>query len=127
MCYETGEQIGIRQEPSMRVTSAGLTVGLVLFGAATRIFPYVLHALGVANIYDPNGLPWNISPVAAIALFSGYSIADRRSYLVPLATMLLSDLGIGILMGDIGFGLHALIPASYGCLLLTVWLGTWLK
>ena len=48
-------------------------------------------------------------------------LADRRSaYFVPLAAMLLSDLGIAVLMGDLSMGLHAMIPVIYGSYALMV-------
>src|SRR5262249_25802540 len=71
---------------------------------------------------------WNFSPVSALFLFGGAKLADRRSaYLVPLAAMLLSDLGIAALMGDVSMGLHAMIPVIYGSYAVMVWLGTKLR
>ncbi|MFN0053481.1 MAG: DUF6580 family putative transport protein [Planctomycetales bacterium] len=102
--------------------------GLVLLGATIRLLPYVLDRLGLGDVSRVSNMPWNFSPMAAICLFGGAYLADRRwAYGVPLATMLLSDLGIGLLMGDIGFGFHPLIPIVYAAFAVMVWLGGWLR
>lgn len=63
--------------------------------------------------------PLNFSPIAALALFGGAHVVDKRAaFLVPLAAMFLSDLVLG---------LHALIPVIYGCFSLVVCLGFLLR
>ncbi len=53
----------------------------ILLAAASRLIPH----------------PPNFSPLIAMALFAGASLADRRlALIVPLAAMLLSDLLIGL-------------------------------
>lgn len=105
-----------------------LAAGLMLLGVTIRVLPYVLHVMGLVNVFDPEGMPWNIAPIGATCLFGGAVLADRRlAFFVPLASMLLSDLAIGALMGDIAFGLHPMIPISYGSFALMVWAGTWLR
>ncbi|HET6633137.1 MAG TPA: DUF6580 family putative transport protein [Rhodanobacteraceae bacterium] len=74
-------------------------------------------AVGVRLVihFMPGLLPYNFTPVEAIALFGGAFFADRRlALLVPLGAMFLSDLVIG---------LHPLIPLIYACIALTVWAG----
>jgi uncharacterized membrane protein len=74
--------------------------GLIGAAAATRLLPH----------------PPNVTPVAAMALFGGAHLADRRlAFLVPLAAMFASDLVLG---------LHALVPVVYGAFALIVWIGT---
>ncbi|HET8897735.1 MAG TPA: DUF6580 family putative transport protein [Rhodanobacteraceae bacterium] len=65
--------------------------------------------------FVPGVLPYNFTPVEAIALFGGALFADRRlAVLVPLVAMFVSDLIIG---------LHMLIPLVYALIVATVWLG----
>jgi hypothetical protein len=105
-----------------------LPTALVVVASGIRLLPYVLHALGMADVREFAGTPWNVSPIGAICLFGGAHLADRRvAYAVPLITLFLSDLGIGLLMNDLAFGLHPMIPAVYGSFLVMVALGTWLR
>jgi hypothetical protein len=81
----------------------------------------VALAMGVRLViaFVPGVIPYNFTPVEAIALFGGAYFADRRAaILVPLVAMFLADLAIG---------LHALIPIVYGCIALTVLLGERLR
>ena len=76
---------------------------MILAAAASRLVPH----------------PDNFTPIAAMALFSGAQLRDRRvAFLVPLVPMFLTDLIIG---------LHALIPVVYGSLALIVCIGFWLQ
>lgn len=76
---------------------------LVLAAAAARLIPH----------------PWNVSPVAAMALFAGAQYGSRSVALaVPLAAMLLSDALLGF---------HSTMPFVYGALALTVLLGRRLR
>lgn len=87
-------------------------VGMILAAAASRLIPH----------------PPNFAPIGALALFGGACFTSKRvAFLVPLAAMLLSDLGIGVLSGDLSLGLHALIPVVYGSFALIVCLGFWLR
>jgi len=80
--------------------------GLIVLAVAMRLVTYFL----------PGSLPFNFSPVMAIAIFGGALFSDRRlALLVPLTAMFASDLVIG---------LHALIPVVYGCMALGVLLGS---
>jgi hypothetical protein len=58
----------------------------------------------------------NFTPVAAVALFAGCYLRDRKlALLVPATAMILSDLVIG---------LHSLLPVVYACFAFTLYLGT---
>lgn len=75
-------------------------VGLVAFAASIRLFPH----------------PPNFTPIAAMALFAGCHLADRRLALaIPLAAMLLTDLVLGM---------HATMPFVYAGIALTVVIGS---
>jgi hypothetical protein len=113
----------------MKIPSRFLPIAvMILAPALVRLMPYILDKFGMGDVHDVTAYLWNFSPVGALFLFGGARLADRRTaYLVPLAAMLLSDLGIGALMGDLKMGLHAMIPVVYGSYALMVWLGTQLR
>lgn len=52
---------------------------IILISAFLRIIPH----------------PPNFAPVGALALFSGAKLTDKKAFLVPLLTMLISDLFLG--------------------------------
>jgi hypothetical protein len=86
--------------------------GMILAAAASRLIPH----------------PPNFSPIGALALFGGACFPSKRTaFLVPLAAMLVSDLAIGLLRGDLSLGFHGLIPVVYGSFALIVCLGFWLR
>lgn len=74
-------------------------VAMTLIAALSRLVP---HA-------------WNVTPVAAMALFAGAHFNDKRAaFFVPLAAMLASDLVLG---------LHLTMLSTYPCLALIVLIG----
>jgi hypothetical protein len=78
-------------------------VGMIAMAAVARILPH----------------PWNVTPVAAMALFGGVQFRDRvTAFGVPLVAMLI---------GDAFVGFHPLMPLVYACFALTVVLGFWVK
>lgn len=85
---------------------------MILTAAISRLIPH----------------PPNFTPIGAIALFSGAYLTNKRvAFLVPLAAMMLSDLAIALLRGDLSLGLHRLIPVVYGSFALVVCFGFWLR
>ena len=73
---------------------------LLVYTLVVRLLPYVMMNCDIQT--DPSVLyyPWNFSPLTAVCLFGGAFLADRRmSFLLPLATLFLSDLGILALTG----------------------------
>jgi hypothetical protein len=63
--------------------------------------------------------PWNLTSVAAVALFAGAYVKDRRlAFLVPLAALFLSDLVLGFYEG---------MPVVYLSFALIVGVGLWLR
>src|SRR6218665_2078179 len=72
---------------------------MVVAAVASRILPH----------------PPNFTPLLAVSLFSGAFLTDKRlAYGVPLLAMLLSDLY---------FGFHSLMPVIYLCMALGVYSG----
>lgn len=75
-------------------------LSLLVYTLFVRLLPYVLMNCDIKS--DPTVLyyPWNFSPLTAVCLFGGVFLADRRlSFLIPLATLFISDLGILALTG----------------------------
>lgn len=63
--------------------------------------------------------PPNFTPIAALALFAGAYVGDKRfAFAVPLGALLLSDMIIGF---------HSLMPVVYACFALMVWIGLTLR
>lgn len=80
-----------------------LIVTMIAAAAASRLIPH----------------PPNMTSIAAIALFGGATLADKRlAFLVPLAALFASDLVLGF---------HNQMIAVYSSFALTVFLGLWLQ
>ena len=87
----------------------GVLIAMIAFAVGVRLLIF----------FVPGALPYNFTPVEAIALFGGAYFADRRlAFLVPLGAMLIADLIIG---------LHPLVPAVYACIAASVVLGFGLR
>ena len=75
----------------------------IVLAAALRIAPH----------------PWNLTPVGAMALFSGAVVKDRRlAFLLPL---------FALFVGDLFVGLHKLMPIVYASFLVNVAIGRFLQ
>lgn len=96
--------------PSSALTPRTLVlVGMIALAVAVRLLIF----------FVPGALPYNFTPVEAIALFGGAYFSDRRlAFIVPIAAMFLADLVIG---------LHPLVPVIYGCIAASVVLGFGLR
>ena len=82
-------------------------MGIVLAAAMARLLPH----------------PPNVTPIAAMALFGGAFLPNRRlAYALPLAAMLLSDVVLGMTL--YGKAMLASQPIVYACLLVTVAMGS---
>ncbi len=79
-----------------------LALGLLLIGVAARLLP---HAP-------------NFSPVIAIALFGGVYLRRSQALWLPLFLMIVTDLGLG---------LHATVPFTWGSVLLISLIGLWAR
>ena len=78
-------------------------LSMIVIAAALRIAPH----------------PWNLTPVGAMAVFSGALVRDRR---LALAFPLLA-----LFAGDLFIGFNKLIPVVYGSFLVNVLIGCFLK
>ena len=87
----------------MKQSQLTIIVAMVIAAALFRLFPH----------------PPNMAPIAAMALFAGAHIADRRlAFLIPLAAMFASDLLLG---------LHSAIVLVYVLMAISVAIGMLLK
>jgi hypothetical protein len=78
-------------------------ISLVLAAAASRLVPH----------------PWNLTSIAAVALFGGAYFQDRRlAFAVPLGALFLSDLVFGLYHG------MAVVYVSFAMI---VGIGLWLR
>lgn len=68
-------------------------------------------------------LPFNLTPVGGLAVFTGARVKTWLAYALPLAVMVVSDLVLWSFMGDLYSPLHISRPAVYGSFLLYVLLG----
>src|SRR5262245_45637752 len=104
------------EENLMKIQSRILPITIMILApTGLHLTPYILGVLGWQDVTNAATFLRIFSPVPALFLFGGAQFARRRwAYLCPLATMLLSDLGIGVLRGDMSQGFHALTPAIYG-------------
>jgi hypothetical protein len=71
-----------------------------------------------AAVYRMMPHPWNVAPVAAMALCGGMYLGKRYALIVPLAAMLLSDLFIGFTIVS---------PFVYACFIVSGLMGLWLR
>jgi hypothetical protein len=93
----------MQAEPSSSLLSprSGVLIAMIAFAVGVRL----------AIAFAPGVLPYNFTPVEAIALFGGAYFADRRlAVIVPLAAMVVADAVIGF---------YALAPVIYACIALT--------
>ncbi|HUO22203.1 MAG TPA: DUF6580 family putative transport protein [Caulobacteraceae bacterium] len=83
-----------------------------------RLLTLIVLIVGaVASRLAPH--PWNLTSVAAVALFSGAYLEDRRlALVVPLAALLISDMALGFYKG---------MSVVYLSFALIVALGFWLR
>ena len=77
-------------------------LSLIVYTIIVRMLPYVLINPDIKTNLTVLYYPWNFSPMTAMCLFGGAFLADRKmSFLLPLATLFISDLGILALTGNV--------------------------
>lgn len=107
----------MRQIPQSNFLSprSGVLIAMIVFAVGMRLL----------NYFVPGTLPYNFTPVEAIALFGGAYFADRRmAFIVPLGAMLLADLIIATALPRAWISdWLGTLPAVYGCIALTVFGG----
>ena len=80
-----------------------LALAMIAAAAALRIAPH----------------PWNVTPVGAMALFSGAVVGNRRvAFLFPL---------LALFAGDVFVGIHKLMLVVYASFAISVGIGLWLR
>ncbi len=80
-----------------------MLAGIILGAALSRLVPH----------------PWNVAPIAAMALFGGAQFGDKKlAFIVPLAALFLSDIVIGF---------YSSWPFVYGSFAFIVLLGMRLR
>jgi len=85
-----------------RQTRQALAVGFIVMGVLSRLIPH----------------PWNVTPIAAIALFGGTYLSKRSAIWLPLTIVAASDFLLGW---------HETIPFTWGAFALTGLLGWWIR
>ncbi len=113
---------------AMRISKLGLLIGLLTYAVAMRWLPYVLRNCDVQ--IDPTILfyPWNFSPLTATCLFGGALLADRRlAFVLPLAALVVSDVGIGLLSGHADWAFPPGRWVAYVCYAAAIALGFGLR
>jgi hypothetical protein len=73
--------------------------------------------------------PWNLAPIGALSLFAGAYFRDRRlAFILPLVTMFLSDIALGIVKDNLSlYVFFGTVPFVYGCYIFYVVLGEWVR
>jgi hypothetical protein len=83
---------------------------LALSGIFLRLLPY----------HSDFSLFWNFSPIWAIALFGGFYFSKKTAFLLTIIIMVISDVFIGYYQAP-------LMAIVYGSILLSVFLGAYMK
>src|SRR5258708_19651388 len=92
----------LESEKAALLLRGAVIVSLIGLSALLRILPH----------------PWNLTPVGAMALFSGAMFRNRCiAFLLPLASLL---------AGDVFVGFHKLMFAVYASFAVSVAIGRWL-
>lgn len=104
-------------DPAARLLTPRTLVLLALIGFAVG-YRLIVH-------FVPGLLPWNFTPVEAMALFGGAYFADRRlAILTPLAAMAVADVVIALSLPAAQVrDWAAMAPIIYGCIALTAFAG----
>ena len=101
---------------------------MVCYTVAARLTPYVLSRFGMDIDPATTTYPWNFSPLMAICLFSAAHFKAREwAFIVPLGSLLVSDLGVWALTGRLDWAFYPNQALVYGCFALTICLGMWLR
>ncbi|MEX1040829.1 MAG: DUF6580 family putative transport protein [Pirellulaceae bacterium] len=119
-------------ESSQRSTGKSRRVGILLavlvFAVVMKLMPYLLTALGVRFELFGDVYPWSFTPLLAVGLFCGYVLRSLRvAVAVMLGFLLVGDLGVWALTGELTWAFYAMQPLNYLCLLMTVPMGHWLR
>lgn len=88
----------------------------------TRVVAIMIGAAALSRLLPH---PYNFTPIAAMALFGGTYIADKKmAYVIPLLAMFISDVLLAMFTD---FGFHWGMPFVYGSFMLITSLGFYLR
>lgn len=112
------------QAPTQAKFRWRLVAVVCLYTALLKVLPYLLYRFGMDVERDFSIYPWNFSPIFAVCLFGGAVYASRAHALwIPLAVMLLGDLGIWAVTGKVEWAFYAGQPLIYAAFVLCVLIG----
>lgn len=80
--------------------------------------PIIFIVIGVLARVLPH--PANFTPIAAMALFGGTYLSKKQALIIPIAAMIVSDVFIG-------FDSILMRLTVYGCFIVSVAIGIWIK
>lgn len=91
----------------------------------TPRFLFITAAIFLAAISRVLPHPFNFTPIAAIALFGGACLTDKRiAFIIPLLAMIVSDL---MLEAIAGIGFHNTILYVYSSFILITFIGIYIR
>lgn len=98
---------------------------LVAYTFVMRLMPYLATKYDIKIDSTVYFYPWNLIPMTGLCLFAGaYCMSDRRLALgLPLGMLFLSNLAIGAITGQYGWGLPSGSWAVFVSFALAVFLG----
>ena len=103
-------------------------ISLIAYTIVVRLIPYVLTNYDVQTNPGVIYYPWNFSPMTALCLFAAAFFADRRlSFVLPLATMFIGDLGIWLLTNRVSMAFHQGSAVTYLSFALAITMGMALR
>ena len=79
-------------------------IAFILMGVISRVLPH----------------PANFAPIAGMALFGGTYLKKKEAFVIPITAMIISDFFIG-------FDSIPMRLTVYGCFLISVLIGFWIK
>ena len=99
-------------------------ISLIAYTIVVRLIPYVLTNYDVQTNPSVIYYPWNFSPMTALCLFAGAFLADRRlSFVLPLTTMFIGDMGIWLLTNRFDMAFHQGSAVTYLSFALAIAMG----
>ncbi|MDB5389982.1 MAG: hypothetical protein JWM11_5628 [Planctomycetaceae bacterium] len=112
----------------MKQSRNWLVLGLMAFGVAMRVLPYVLERYGLVSLTELSTYTWNVSPVPAMCLLGGaYFTSAWLGFGLGFAAFLFSDVLIGLVSGQPRFMFYSSLPFVYAGFILFGLIGLTLR